>query len=102
MARKPETVFRAKFQSRLKQLPNAWFESIQQKSIGGTPDNLGVIRGLFVAIEYKATSKDLPTPLQEHKLRMIMNAEGIALVVHPDNADATFKFLLAMASGQLD
>lgn len=100
MARKPETVFRAKFQSRLKQLPKSWFESIQQKSIGGTPDNLGVIRGVFVALEYKATSADVPTPLQEHKLRMITNAEGIALVVCPENADATFNLLMAMAKGE--
>lgn len=102
MARKPETAFRAKFQNRLKQLPNSWFESIQQKSIGGTPDNLGVIRGQFVGIEYKATENDVPTPLQEHKLKCIAEAEGIGLVVHPGNADQTYEFLEAMAYVRMD
>lgn len=102
MAQKPESVFRQKFQKRLKLLPNSWFESIQQKSIGGTPDNLGVVRGMFVAIEYKATSNDLPTPLQDYKLRKIAEAEGWALVVHPGNADESFDFLMALAKGEID
>lgn len=84
---KPETKFRAKFRKRLDAIENSWFESIQQKSINGTPDILGVINGYFVGLELKANLKSPVTPLQELKLKKIYEAGGFAAVVHPDNME---------------
>lgn len=97
MSQKPETVFRQKFQARLKQIDQAWFESIQQKAIAGTPDIIGCVNGYFVALELKATSKDKPTKLQELKLSRIAEANGMAVVVNPDNADHVIDMLIHLS-----
>lgn len=73
-------------------LPNAWFESIQQIGIGGTPDILGCVGPYFVAIEVK-TNLGKTSALQKYKLGQIKAAGSIALTVTPDNMDDTLKFL---------
>lgn len=94
MAAKPETLFRQKFQRKLELIPDSWFESIQQKSIGGTPDKLGLVRGRFVGLEFKASADEKPTPMQLLKLSRIRAAGGIAEVVFPENADEIFRLLM--------
>jgi hypothetical protein len=93
VSQKPETVFRRKLQKKLDQLPKSWFESIQQKTISGTPDILGCVAGRFVALELKADEKSPISALQELKLERIREAGGVGLVVHPGNAEVAMKLL---------
>ena len=97
MSQKPETRFRAKVQRLLDLLPNSWFESIQQRTIQGTPDILGCVNGFFVALELKATPSSAITKLQELKIRRISDASGVAYVLHPDNLDSTINLLRHLA-----
>lgn len=82
---KPETKFRKKFRKYLDEIPNSWFESIQQKTINGTPDILGCINGIFVALELKSSAKAPITPLQAFKIEAINAAGGCSAIVHPGN-----------------
>lgn len=93
MSQKPETVFRQKVQKALDKIPHAWFESIQQKAIGGTPDILGCVNGFFVALELKADTKSTVSKLQEYKLKQIANANGLGFVVNPSNWLSTLELL---------
>lgn len=86
MSQKPETIFRQKFRAKLEKIPNCWWESIQQKTIGGTPDLIGCVAGFFVALELKARDVDHPSPLQRLKLDRIASAGGMGLVVSPGTA----------------
>ena len=67
-----------------RQLPNSWFERVEQQSICGTPDILGCYQGQMVAIEVK-TKKGRLSKLQQHKLGKIERAGGLALVLNEDN-----------------
>lgn len=89
---KPETKFRASFRPKLEAIPNSFWESIQQKTIKGTPDILGVVGGTFIAIELKA-GRWQATELQKLKLKRIEEAGGIALVVNPSNASEVLSYL---------
>lgn len=87
MSQKPETKFRAKVRPRLDAIENSWWESIQQKTINGTPDIIGCIKGRFIAIELKASEKSVVSPLQKHKLEEIVKAGGISHILHPGNCE---------------
>ncbi len=95
---KPETVFRKKVRDDLKELDRLYgplfFEPIQQKSIQGSPDFVLCVRGCFVALELKATSKDLPTRLQTEKLLAVAGAGGLGIVAYPGNWDEVRKLLI--------
>lgn len=97
MAQKPETVFRQKFRAKLDKIPNCWFESIQQKSISGTPDLLGCVNGFFVGLELKSTDEEKASKLQELKLARIAQAGGMGLLVSPGNADAAIEIIKHLA-----
>ena len=84
MSKKEETKFRAKLRILLELIPNSWWESVQQKSIKGTPDILGCVRGIFVGLELKRDAGSLH-PLQEYKLMQIHKAGGHAYIVTPKN-----------------
>lgn len=90
---KPETKFKIKALADLRSLPNSWWEKIQQMSINGTPDILGVYRGRFVALELKRSEAAHVDRLQLHKLALISKCGGIALLAHPDNWKAILSFL---------
>jgi len=91
-----ETKFGIKVDRDLALLKNAWFENIQQVAIRGTPDRLGVIRGIFIAIELKSSQKARRPPLQAHKLELISKAGGFCVFVYPENWDEIYKFLKAI------
>ena len=101
MAQKKETVFRQRFDKKLARIPNSFFESIQQKTIQGTPDKLGVIRGIFIALEFKASIKEKPTPLQTLKLDRIKKAGGYGFVVFPENEDQILNILEKLSTGEI-
>lgn len=92
----PERLFRNKAMARLKAIKNSWWESIQQKSIRGTPDIIGVVNGHFVAIEVKADN-GRPSPLQREKLKRINEAGGVAVLLYPDGLETTLELLEALS-----
>lgn len=92
MARKPETVFRIRLKQRLNRIPNSWFESVQQVAISGTPDIIGCVCGLFVAIEVK-TDTGRTSPIQHYKIDLIKKAGGIALIIMPSNMEESLIYL---------
>lgn len=87
MAQKLETKFRQKLRAELEEIPNSFWESIQQKAIQGTPDLLGCVNSRFVGLELKASLASKITPLQEHKLSLIRKAGGFGEMVCPENKD---------------
>ncbi len=89
---KPETVFRAKLRPKLEAIPGSFWESIQQKTIIGTPDILGCVRGRFVALELKSSGGKV-SELQKLKLERIAACGGIAMVVSPENAEQVLREL---------
>lgn len=74
----PEGKLKQKIDAFLKRLPNCYFFSPVQMGMGKrTVDRLCCIDGKFVAIELKAPGAK-PTTLQEHCLRDIERAGGVA------------------------
>jgi hypothetical protein len=82
----------------LKKLEHGYFMSIQQLSISGTPDKIGLINGRFVALELKADNGRV-SKLQEFVLGMITKCGGVALVVSPSNWPET-KLRLQQLDGE--
>lgn len=66
-------------------MPEAWFESIQQVAIVGTPDVLSCIRGRFVSLEFKASEKSKRSEMQIYKGSLIGKAGGSSYFVFPEN-----------------
>lgn len=97
MARGPEGVFRDRTRKLLNKLSNSWWESIQQKSIHGTPDVIGCVAGQFVALEYKASKRSTKGKLQVHKAEKIIRAGGTHFFVYPDNWDEVYDCLKKMS-----
>ena len=95
---KPETKFRNRFRKRLDAIQGSWFESIQQKSINGTPDILGCVNGYFVALELKASAKAPVTELQRYKLNKIYEAGGFRAVVSPENMEDVLENLTRLTT----
>lgn len=98
---KPETLFRGRLLPLLKKVPRSHWLTIQQSSIHGTPDILGVVNGRFVALEIKASKRSPRTALQEYNLKMISEkALGYAAFVYPENLDEIFADLLKISTGE--
>ncbi len=96
MAKKPETLFVERARYKIELIPNSWFEKIQQKTIHGTPDFIGCINGLFIALEFKV-GKNVADPLQEHKINKILACNGRAYVVYPENFNEVYQELLKIS-----
>jgi hypothetical protein len=94
---KEETKFRMKVDPLLEEIPHSWWESISQKSIRGTPDKIGLIRGRFVALEFKKDEKSPLSALQDYKLKKIALAGGKAYRVSPENWASVYKELKELA-----
>ena len=97
MARKPETVFRARIRPSLEELPNTVLFGIQQVAIRGTPDFLLCIGGVFVALELKRDAKANVTALQKYNIDRIKKAGGIAFVTWPENWHNVYSILKQLA-----
>jgi len=95
-----ETQFKVKVLARIRKIPNSWFEKIQQYSISGTPDILGVVNGVFVALELKKAEKSPITRLQLYNIERINSAGGVGIVLHPGNLDETIQKLEGLNNDQ--
>lgn len=103
MAQKPETLFSNRIRPILEALPDTVVLRIQQVAIRGTPDFILCVRGLFVALELKASERQRPDPLQRHTIgRIQKKGHGIALVVHPQNWPEVLDYLQRLAKGKDD
>lgn len=91
-----ESTFQKKLIEQLKRIPCSYWVKVSQRAVRGTPDILGHINGLFVALELKRDRHEKPTALQRLALQQIARGDGIAFVVHPENAESILKFLKAM------
>lgn len=90
MAKKEETIFKEKVLPEIKKL--GYFVKIQQASICGTPDILGTINGVFIAIELK-TEEGSTSALQDLNIAKVIKNGGIGLVVTPSNYSTIYAFL---------
>lgn len=97
MSKKAETKFRSKIRPLLDLIPNSFWESISQRSILGTPDILGTISGVFIALELKSFSKATVTAMQKHKLHLIVKAGGYAFIVCPENWNEVYGKLIEIS-----
>lgn len=95
--RQPESNLKERVLFDLRTLPHSWWEKIQQVAIRGTPDILGCLSGLMVALELKKSAKEKPDPLQRFKLVSIHDAGGISLVVNPESWPECFELLKKLA-----
>lgn len=87
-----ETRFKIKALDRLREIPNSWWVKIQQRSMRGTPDILGCIKGQFVAIELKVGDGRVDK-LQEWTLHQIKKTGAQALVMRPENFESMIAHL---------
>lgn len=78
---------RGRGMKRLKALVGSWWTKVDQKVLRDSPDDIGCLGGLLVAVEWKRTANTKPRPGQIHTLDKIKEAGGIAGVLHPDNVD---------------
>ena len=68
MPKKPETIFKEKVLEELRKMKNSYWIKIQQLSIRGVPDIIGVVNGRFVALELKKSHQEKADKLQEYVL----------------------------------
>ena len=94
MSKKPETVLKEKLIRDIERLPGIYFFKTQQRAKLGILDLILCIRGRFVAIELKKSSKDKLTSLQSYNVTRINSiGEGIALACDPSNYDEVLNII---------
>lgn len=94
-----ESTFRKQVEDFLKGLPESFWFTIQQGAIRGTPDKLGLVNGLFVALEIKASEKAKRSKLQIYNINRINQAGGHGVFVYPENWNQVKADLYYMANG---
>lgn len=92
-----ETAFKKKVLAFLKTLPMTWYVKIQQVAIRGTPDIIACIKGVFVAIELKASDDAPISLLQEFNIAAINRAGGVGLVVTPETWHTDRQMLISLS-----
>lgn len=97
VAQKPETRFKNRIRPLLNALPNSWWVKTSQRSVRGTPDLLGCVNGMFIALELKRSESARIDPLQEHNINKIIAARGLAFLVFPENWQKVFQTLQRLA-----
>ena len=79
-------------------MKNSYWMKIQQLSIRGIPDIIGLVNGRFVALELKKSPEEKADKLQEYVLKEIDNAGGIALVANPENFQEVKGYIVKQTS----
>lgn len=77
----------------MRKLPFSWWTKIQQQALRGTPDILGSLCGIFVAIELKSEKGRLDS-LQRHTLELIAETGGIGVVSRPQDWEECYAHLV--------
>jgi|TARA_R100000742_G_C4276918_1_gene98340 pantothenate kinase len=98
MPKKPETIFKEKVLEELREMKNSYWIKIQQLSIRGIPDIIGVVNGRFVALELKKSHQEKADKLQEYVLEEVDKAGGIALVTNPENFEEVKGYITKQTS----
>jgi hypothetical protein len=93
----PETKFKIKFMKELEEIPNSHFEKIQQRTIRGTPDLLGIVNGVCCALELKV-GDNRTDALQVYKLKAWTDCGAYTAVVDPTNSHLVIAELIAMSN----
>lgn len=88
-----ESTFAKRVWKTLKTIPHSYFFTVQQVSIRGIPDIVGVVNGLFVALELKRDSKEAAKKtgriaLQKYVGAQIEKSGGLFWLVTPDNFES--------------
>ena len=91
------------FEQKVKQFLNdngcwvlkTWSNGIQRE---GIPDLITCVKGMFVGIELKA-AKGKPSELQLWNIEQIRAANGIAIVLYPDQFDEFKRMITRILSG---
>jgi len=91
MAEITEKRFQDRVMKKLRTLRGTWWFKVQG-AVGGVPDVIGCVRGVFIALELKRSPRAKMTKLQEYTHDTIRGtAEGVVYVVHPDNWEEVFE-----------
>ena len=77
-----ESQYQTKLLQKLK--PHGWFHKVHDTFKAGIPDIVGVVSGIFVAIELKVDDRKV-TPLQWWTLQQIAAEGGYAQIVRYNN-----------------
>lgn len=92
-----EARFRARAMRRLNDIPNAYFERIEDSGKSGVLDAFGHVGGFGVWIEFK-DEDGKPSRLQIKKVHDVVTTGGIALFVYPQNFDEILSDLKCLQS----
>lgn len=84
---KDETRFAKRVDAKLAKIPKSYWFTIQQTTICGDPDRIGVVNGIFVALELKRSRSAKRSELQTYKLAKINDAGGVGRFLYPENFD---------------
>lgn len=95
--RQREGLYKDWLRDKLDEIPYSYWIKITLPAVLGIPDILGVIKGRFVAIELKKSSKDKPTTMQTYVLERIKACGGVGLVSYPENKKETMEALWAIS-----
>lgn len=92
-----ESVFQSKVIQYLKSLENTYVVKVWGGGYqrAGIPDILACINGHFVALELK-NEVGKPSKLQEYNIKQIQAANGIALILRPDDFEGFKKDLVKL------
>lgn len=91
----PETRFKIRLRKRLEKIPNSGWVKISQRSICGTPDVFGVIRGRAIILELK-TDVGRVSALQGRNLYKWKRSGAYTAVIMPSNEDEIIAELEAL------
>lgn len=95
MAKKPETKFKEKVRARLNEIPDSYFEKIQQVCIRGTPDFLGCYNGRAIALELKV-GRGKADALQSRTMYRARRAGALVREVRPSNLEEVIAEIKAL------
>ena len=102
--KKAETKFAERVDRNIKALPGSCWFNIQQLSLHGTPDRLGVIKGRFIALELKPRIEDSlksnkTVSLQTFFLGKVNHCGGYATFLYPENFEKVMSHLSRISLG---
>lgn len=102
MSEKSEKNFENKIKKFLNTLPNTWHFKhwAGPYSPSGIPDIIACINGRFVGIEVKKDSGKV-SKLQERNIRLINNANGVGIILYPNNFDNFKKMILELVKDEV-